>query len=146
MKKYGLLLLAMLLAGWIFAQDQSSTMPQRTPEEEALKQTEKMVRMLGITDSVEIDTLYRMKLKYAKIRRQANNRDEHIQHSQQAEEELKGILTPAQYERFKQIQKDNQPHSVQPQSVRSNKFRTSYQSHAKVSTQYHTQQQTKQHQ
>ena len=66
MKKLLSILSLALLSGLMMAQEPvSEPRPQRTPQEESLKQTMRLVRELGITDSVRIDTLYRMHLKYA---------------------------------------------------------------------------------
>ena len=63
-KKFFFLLVSALLAGSMMAQEPVlEPRPQRTPEEEALKQTTRLVRELGIKDSVRIDTIYRMHLK-----------------------------------------------------------------------------------
>ena len=72
-----------LLAGSLWAQEPVRL--QRTPEEEALKQTMRLVRELGIQDSVRFDTLYRMHLK---------------QRMQAIYDELKVLLTPEEFERF----------------------------------------------
>ena len=58
---------------------------QRTPQEEALKQTMRLVRELGITDSVRIDTLYRA---------------QNLERMQAIHNELKSLLTPEEFERF----------------------------------------------
>ena len=74
--------------------------PQRTPEEEALKQTMRLVRELGIRDSVRFDTIYRMHLKYAKFRQKGLTRAQNMERMIAIQEELKQLLTPAEYERF----------------------------------------------
>ena len=74
--------------------------PQRTPEEEASKQTERLVRELGIKDSVRVDTIYRMHLKYAKIRQKGLSRAENMDRMQSIYNELKRLLTPDEFERF----------------------------------------------
>ncbi len=87
-----------LLAGSLWAQE--PVRPQRTPEEEALKQTMRLVRELGIQDSVRFDTLYRMHLKYAMIRQKGLTRAENMQRMQAIYDELKVLLTPEEFERF----------------------------------------------
>lgn len=76
------------------------TYPQRKPEEEARKQTEMLVRELGITDSVKIDTLYRVHLKYACLRRNDSTRSAEVERLQSLYAELKQMLTKQQYEQF----------------------------------------------
>ena len=59
-KKLSLFLFCTLLGGMLWAQDPIANRPQRTPEEEALSQTRRLVRELDIKDSVRIDTIYKM--------------------------------------------------------------------------------------
>lgn len=73
---------------------------QRTPQEEAAKQTERLVRELGITDSVRIDTLYKMHLKYAYMRLKCNTRAENIKRMYAIYSELERLLTPDELKRF----------------------------------------------
>lgn len=75
--------------------------PQRTPEEIARKQTFMLVRELSLTDSVVIDSLYRINLRHNK-RRMNNNitRAEQYSGMQEFINELRGILTPDQFQRF----------------------------------------------
>lgn len=87
--------------------------PQRTAEQIAEKQTERLVRELGITDSVQRDTLYRMHLKYVRLREKSNTRAEELERTQQRYDELKQILTKEQYEQFINKQVNNGPHGPQ---------------------------------
>ena len=87
------------MAGSVSAQEPvSQSRPQRTPEEEALKQTTRLVRELGISDSVRIDTIYRMHLKYARFRQKGLTRAENMQRMQSIYDELKLLLTPEEFE------------------------------------------------
>ena len=83
--------------------------PKRTPEEIAQKLNSMLVRELGLTDSVQIDTLYRMHLKYARMRALSNTHAEDLERRLAMDAELKGILTPEQYERFQNRQVDDKP-------------------------------------
>ena len=98
-KRISFLLFAALLSGFMWAQEPADR-PQRTPEEEALKQTMRLVRELGIRDSVRFDTIYRMHLKYAKFRQKGLTRAQNMERMIAIQEELKQLLTPAEYERF----------------------------------------------
>ena len=89
---------------------QAQRYPQRTPEDIARKQTEMLVRELGIQDSIVRDTLYRMHLKYAQKRAISNTRAEAMIYMQEANEELKQILTPEQYQQFMDQQVNHAPH------------------------------------
>ena len=93
-------LLVALLAGNVWAQESLTNRPQRTPEEEALKQTTRLVRELGIHDSVRIDTLYKMHLKYALIRQQGLTRAQNMERMQAIYNELQQLLTPEEFEQF----------------------------------------------
>lgn len=99
LKKLFSIVCATLVAGMLLAQEQNGR-PQRTPEEEASKQTERLVRELGIKDSVRIDTIYRMHLKYARIRQKGLTRAENMERMQSIYNELKQLLTPDEFERF----------------------------------------------
>ena len=62
-KRLFFIVFSALMVGSAIAQEAVSlteSRPQRTPEEEAQKQTTRLVRELGIKDSVRIDTLYKM--------------------------------------------------------------------------------------
>ena len=101
MKRIVSIVLFALLAGCLMAQEPVDEFrPQRTPEEEALKQTTRLVRELGITDSVRIDTIYRMHLKYARFRQKGLTRAENMERMNAIYTELKALLTPEEFERF----------------------------------------------
>ncbi len=101
MKRLLVSIVSVLFAGMIFAQEQpTSARAQRTPEEEATKQTERLVRELNIRDSARIDTLYKMHLKYAVLRRTGLTRAQEMDRMSAMVAELKRILTPEEFERF----------------------------------------------
>ena len=82
------------------AQEPAGERLQRTPEEEALKQTMRLVRELGIEDSVRFDTIYRMHLKYARFRQKGLTRAENMERMQSIYAELEKLLTPEEFEQF----------------------------------------------
>ena len=101
MKRIFSFLLVALLAGGMMAQEPvDGPRPQRTPEEEALKQTMRLVRELKIRDSLRIDTIYKMHLKYARFRQKGLTRAENMERMQSIYAELKVLLTPEEFERF----------------------------------------------
>ena len=101
MKRLFSILVAALLVGGMMAQEPlDGPRPQRTPEEEALKQTMRLVRELGIQDSVRIDTIYKMHLKYAIFRQKGLTRAENMERMTAIYTELKALLTPEEFERF----------------------------------------------
>ena len=101
MKRFLISIVCVLFAGMVFAQEQpTSARLQRTPEEEAMKQTERLVRELSIRDSARIDTLYKMHLKFAILRRTGLSRAQEMDRMNAMVAELKRILTPEEFERF----------------------------------------------
>ena len=91
---------AALVAVIMTAQEPVSERPHRTPEEEALKQTTRLVRELDIRDSVRFDTIYRMHLKYARIRQNGLTRAQNMERMQAIYEELKHLLSSEELDRF----------------------------------------------
>ena len=101
MKKLFFFFVAALLSGSMMAQEPvTEPRVQRTPQEEALKQTVRLTRELGIRDSVRFDTIYRMHLKYALVRQKGLTRAENMERMIAIHEELKHLLTPQEFERF----------------------------------------------
>lgn len=100
LKKLFSIVCATLVAGCMWAQEPVRERPQRTPEEEAMKQTMRLQRELGIRDSVRIDTLYRMHLKYARIRQKGLTRAQEMERMNAIYGELKNLLTPSEFEQF----------------------------------------------
>jgi len=92
------ILCAAMIGGVLEAQEPQRL--QRTPQEEAMIQTERLVRELGIRDSVRIDTIYRMHLKYARFRQKGLTRAENMERMQSIYAELQKLLTPEEFERF----------------------------------------------
>lgn len=98
-KRFFTLLFGAFLAITMIAQEEGPR-PQRTPEEEACKQTIRVARELGIKDSARIDTIYRMHLKYARWRQKGLTRAENMQRMQAIHDELERLLTPEEFELF----------------------------------------------
>ena len=107
-------LLLLFVSVAVCAQSQAvNDRPQRTPDELAKKQTEMLVRRLHLTDSVQRDTLYRLHLKYAKLRMISNTVREDLERRIAINDELKGILSPEQYEQFMNLQIQQGPRRPQ---------------------------------
>lgn len=101
LKKLSILIFGLIVGGMLWAQEPvNSNRPQRTPEEEALSQTTRLIRELGITDSLRIDTLYKMHLKYARFRQKGLSRAENMERMQAIYRELEKLLTPQEFEQF----------------------------------------------
>lgn len=99
-KRLFLFLFIALSAGLMMAQEPVSDRPQRTPEDEALKQTVRLVRELDIKDSVRFDTLYKMHLKYARVRQKGLTRAQEMERMQAIYDELKTLLTEKEFDQF----------------------------------------------
>ena len=116
MKKCIFIIVFAAVAGGAFAQPPQESPQRRTPEEIALKQNAMLARELGLTDSIQLDTLYRMHLKYAKLRAISNTRAEDIERLQAMTQELKSILTAEQYQQFMDHQVDDRPRGPHSQA------------------------------
>ena len=113
-KRFIIFLFGALLAGTVMAQDPVEERPQRTPEEEAIKQTTRLVRELNIRDSARIDTIYRMHLKYARIRQRGLSRAQNMERMQAIHSELKVLLTEKEFDRFMNhpVEQPRRPHGA----------------------------------
>ena len=99
-KRLFIILSITLSAGLMMAQEPVSDRPQRTPEDEAIKQTVRLVRELDIKDSVRFDTLYKMHLKYARVRQKGLTRAQEMERMQAIYDELKTLLTEKEFDQF----------------------------------------------
>lgn len=99
-KRLLIILSIALSAGLMMAQEPVSDRPQRTPEDEAIKQTVRLVRELDIKDSVRFDTIYKMHLKYARVRQKGLTRAQEMERMQAIYDELKTLLTEKEFDQF----------------------------------------------
>lgn len=99
-KRLFIILSIALSAGLMMAQEPVSDRPQRTPEDEAIKQTVRLVRELDIKDSVRFDTIYKMHLKYARVRQKGLTRAQEMERMQAIYDELKTLLTEKEFDQF----------------------------------------------
>ena len=79
----------------VYSQD-NNTAPERTPEQEAAKQTEKLQQELDLT-AEQTRQIHEINLKYARARKASNTRSDALQRIKDKEAELKKILNPSQY-------------------------------------------------
>jgi len=86
------------LSWQLVAQEVIST-PERTPEEEATSQTERMQQELQLTTE-QVKKVYEINLKYARERQISNSRTEAVERSKNKEAELKKVLTDEQFARL----------------------------------------------
>ena len=108
-----LLIFTFLLTGASVAFAQSPYI-RRTPEEMARKQTEMLVRDLGITDSLVCDTIYKVHLHFALQRHPHPTPEEVAQYRDSLSQALRGILTPEQYRLFLDSRNKPDPRYPQP--------------------------------
>ena len=79
----------------IVATAQSTSVTDRTPEQEAAKQTEKLQKELNLT-SDQAKNVYDINLKYARERKQSNRRTEAVTRIKKKNEELSRVLSNSQ--------------------------------------------------
>ena len=104
MKKLASIVLSIILfCSYALGQDDAL---QRTPADEAAKQTAMLERRLQLTEQ-QVDTVYKIHLFYANRRREMSERLEHRQLFEQMIHELKGVLTPEQIKKLEQMQIDS---------------------------------------
>ncbi len=116
MKNILLILLMAMSSVLVMAQNDESR-PSRTPEEEALKQTEMLSRELALSEQ-QRDTVYRIHLKYARLRQVSNTRAEGLARLNAMTKELLAVMTPEQQEAFLNKQIEPHPRRMQPRLVK----------------------------
>jgi len=75
------------------------TVPKRTPEQEAVKQTEKLQQELNLNQE-QANHIYEINLRYARERQISNKRSEALERMKNKNAEIKQILNPDQNERL----------------------------------------------
>jgi hypothetical protein len=95
-KAISALLLLLFLAIQVHGQDNAVT-PQRTPEQEAVKQTEKLQQELNLSIE-QVRQVYEINLRYARERQISNTRSEAIERMKNKSAEIQRILNPEQKE------------------------------------------------
>ena len=78
---------------------QNSVVPNRTPEQEASKQTEKIQQELNLNQE-QTNKVYEINLRYARERQLSNNRGEALERMKNKNIEIKQVLSPEQNERL----------------------------------------------
>ena len=113
-----LLVLLLTVSSVVVMAQNDDFRPSRTPEEEALKQTEMLSRELTLNEQ-QRDTVYKIHLKYARMRQISNTRAEGLARLNAMTKELLSIMTPEQREAFLNKQIEPHPRRVQPRLVQS---------------------------
>lgn len=84
-------------------------------EQKALKQTERIVRELGIDDTAQYHQLFDMNLRYARQHENGCTRAQWLEEMEARNKDLKKILTKEQYDAFMNKQVQEGPHGPRPQ-------------------------------
>lgn len=96
--KFILLILIIFLGMPLHGQD-NAVLPQRTPEQEASKQTEKLQQELGLTPE-QTKHVYEINLRYARERQVSNKRSEAMERMKNKNAELQRVMNEDQYNRL----------------------------------------------
>lgn len=121
----------------IYSQDNASSLPQRTPEQEAVKQTEKMQQELNLNTN-QAKLIYQINLKYARQRQISNTRSESIERMKNKNSEIEKILTSEQNNQLqsKRFERSSFDHQIlQSAPIQPNKIPTNQPENRKVNTQ-----------
>jgi len=81
-----------------YSQDHNAT-PERTPEQEAAKQTEKLQQELNLS-AEQIQQVQEINLKYARARKTSNSRSEALKRIKNKDNDLQKVLNPEQYKQL----------------------------------------------
>ena len=76
---------------------QTVSVTDRTPEQEAIKQTEKLQSELKLTDE-QAKIVYEINLRYARERQLSNSRSQAMERIRNKNEEIQRVLSPQQYD------------------------------------------------
>jgi hypothetical protein len=98
LKFLSIFLLFLTLSFSLQGQD-NSVVPQRTPEQEAAKQTEKLQQELNLT-SEQVRQVYEINLRYARERQISNTRSEAVERMKNKNSDIQRVLTAEQNERL----------------------------------------------
>lgn len=105
----------------IRSQDNISV-PQRTPEQEAVKQTEKIQQELNLTPN-QIKQVYEINLRYARERQVSNTRSEAMERIKNKNSDMQLILTENQYNQLQN--KRYERSSIENQNINRNQSNAS---------------------
>ncbi len=121
----------------IYCQDNASSLPQRTPEQEAVKQTEKMQQELNLNTN-QAKLIYQINLKYARQRQISNTRSESVERMKNKNSEIEKILTSEQNNQLqsKRFERSSFDHQIlQSTPIQANKIPNNQLENRKVNNQ-----------
>ncbi len=113
--------LLMQLNFFVYSQE-NTAMPERSPEQEAVKQTEKLQSDLQLS-SDQLKRVHEINLKYARERQSSNSRSDALKRIKEKDEDLQRVLNAEQYNRLQHKRYDRS--SFQSPSENSNRFENS---------------------
>lgn len=94
---------------------ESPVVSQRTPEQEAARQTEKLQQELDLTQE-QVKQVYEINLKYARERQVSNRRSEAMERMKSKNEDLKGVLSEEQFEQLQNKRYERSSFEIPKQS------------------------------
>jgi len=117
-----LLLSLFLCLGLSIRSQDNVSVPQRTPEQEAAKQTEKIQQELNLTPD-QIKQVYEINLRYARERQVSNTRSQAMERIKNKNTEMQRVLTENQYNQLQS--KRYERTSIENQNVNRNQSNAS---------------------
>lgn len=91
-----LFILLLTISAPVFVAAQSMSISDRTPEQEAAKQTEKLQKELNLS-AEQTNKIYEINLRYARARQQSGRRSDAMERIKNKDNEIKRELSPNQY-------------------------------------------------
>lgn len=114
-----LLYLLLIQLNTIAYGQENTAMPERSPEQEAVKQTDKLRSELQLSND-QLKRVHEINLKYARERQSSNTRSDALQRIKEKDEDLQRVLNAEQYNRLQHKRYDRS--SFQSASDNSTKF------------------------
>lgn len=106
---------------------ENTLLPQRTPEQEAIKQTEKLQQELNLTTD-QTKLVYEINLRYARERQISNTRSEAVERMKNKNVDIQRILNDEQNDRLQSKRYERPANETSPenrnQPVNSSTFRS----------------------
>ena len=110
-----------------FGQENAAATPQRTPEQEALKQTDKLQQELNLTPE-QAKQIYDINLRYARERQISNKRSEALERMKNKNADIQQVLNQEQNEKLqtKRYERTNteSPAPIQNRPINPTGFRS----------------------
>jgi hypothetical protein len=111
-RSLSVIVMIVLLPINLLTAQESSTTPVRTPEQEAIAQTERMQKELNLNKE-QVQLIYEINLRHARERTVASSRSQALERIRVKDSEMQEVLTRDQYERLRQMRTDRQQVEIQ---------------------------------